>query len=128
MSMQRHQTSLEISAPVPPEIDAGASIMLSIAVSCPFGCDLRGKSVQISCGGVMVTTDLDRWEDGRNATWSCVLTTPNDLGEHICSIQFPMQDGAFQFAAILQVDDIIYFVCFLFFLRKNKASEKTKYK
>ncbi|PYR23752.1 MAG: hypothetical protein DMF94_00365, partial [Acidobacteria bacterium] len=42
-----HLTSVALSRPPAAEVDAGTDIVLKIKVSCPYGCDLRGRVINV---------------------------------------------------------------------------------
>ena len=65
--MATHRAHVEISPPVPPELDAGADIILKVKVSCPQGCDLRGIPVTVmAADGVVITSELATFEETTN--------------------------------------------------------------
>ncbi len=54
---ETHSPLIELSSPLPPDVEAGTELTLGIRVTCPFGCDLGGESVQaLAPDGSVVTT------------------------------------------------------------------------
>lgn len=88
--IRTHQTTVETSQSVPEEIEAGGRLAVTVSVSCPFGCDLRGRSVQVMApDGVVATTDLTEWNRTSNETEECAFIVPSRVGAHIWRIRFP---------------------------------------
>jgi hypothetical protein len=57
--VQTHQTSVGTGKSIPPEVEAGTDITLTVNVSCPSGCDLRGRVVKVVApDGVLMTKEL----------------------------------------------------------------------
>jgi hypothetical protein len=42
-----HLTSVALSRPPAEQVDVGTDIVLKIKVSCPYGCDLRGRVINV---------------------------------------------------------------------------------
>src|SRR2546427_2555540 len=90
-----HFTTIEVSAPVPSEVDVGADIILKFKVSCLAGCDLRGLPVEVTGpDGVVTRSELASAEAKINETGEIVLKAPPRLGEHVWSVRFPLHDAA----------------------------------
>src|SRR5262245_42280596 len=80
----------------PGEVDAGAELTVTVRVSCPQGCDLRGRVVSIRSED---NTELARGEvaeaDGdAYLTHAIALRAPLDLGEHRCRVVIAGQERA----------------------------------
>ena len=89
-----HQPTLELGEAFPPEVEAGADIVVRARVSCPEGCDLRGGLVNIvSSEEVVLTRELGGPESAETAeTADIVLNAPAQVGERVWSITFPRQE------------------------------------
>lgn len=89
-----HQPTLELAEAFPPEVEAGAAIMVRARVSCPEGCDLRSGLVNIvGSEEVVLTAELAGSEGAETAeTADLVLNAPAQLGEGVWSITFPRQE------------------------------------
>ena len=95
-----HQPTVEFVEAFPPEVEAGAEIVVRARVSCPEGCDLRGGLVNVvSSEGVVLTCELGGPERAETAdtartaeTSDFVLSAPAQLGESVWSITFPRQE------------------------------------
>lgn len=84
-----HSTSITLSRPLPPEVEAGTELSLGVRVTCLFGCDLRGESVQLLApDGSVVTAELVRHEDGVNEAEILSLIAPMETGEHTWTVFF----------------------------------------
>jgi hypothetical protein len=81
--MPTHETSLEISRSIPPELEVGARISLKVKASCPDGCDLRGIPVQVMAADEVVA--ISETED-------FALKAPEQVGEHSWTILFPKHE------------------------------------
>jgi hypothetical protein len=102
--MAPHLTQVEISPPLPLEIEAGADISLRVKVSCPEGCDLRGIPVTVmAADGVLVTSELATCDETTNETadvatmaearWRVALQAPGRVGEHVWTVVFPRHEN-----------------------------------
>ncbi len=89
-----HQPTVELREAFPPEVEAGADIVVRARVSCPEGCDLRGGLVNIaSSEEVVLTRELGGPESAETAeTEDLVLNAPAQVGEEVWSITFPRQE------------------------------------
>jgi hypothetical protein len=69
----------------PSEVDAGAELAVTVRVSCPNGCDLRGQRVSIRNPDDTELAHVEATEfNGETyVTSAFVLRAPLDLGEHI---------------------------------------------
>ena len=84
-----HQTTIELGDAIPSEVDAGTDVGLSVRVSCPAGCDLRGGLVQVHCPPrVAITAELTGYTDSINETGAVASTAPDAIGQHAWSVLF----------------------------------------
>ena len=84
-----HQTHIEISPPVSPELDVGAGITLKVKVTCSSGCDLRGAPVTITGPeGVVKINELADY----NETGELTFQAPKRAGEYAWSFVFPRHE------------------------------------
>jgi len=87
---QIHETNLELSQSVPPEVAVGTEIAVKVKVWCPSGCDLRGGSVTVKAAEETVATaELTECDDGRSETSGLTIKVPEQLGEYAWSILVP---------------------------------------
>jgi len=65
-----HLTSVALSRPPAEQVDAGTDIVLKIKVSCPYGCDLRGRVINVMAldGAVVAGSGLADFADNANET------------------------------------------------------------
>ena len=65
-----HPTTVALSQPPAAEVDAGTDILLKIKVSCPHGCDLRGRVIHVMSpdGAVVAASGLADFADNTNET------------------------------------------------------------
>ena len=85
-----HETNLELSQSVPPEVAVGTDIAVTVKVWCPSGCDLRGGSVTVKAAEETVATaELTECHDGRSETSGLTIKVPGELGEYAWSILVP---------------------------------------
>jgi hypothetical protein len=78
---------------IPPDVEAGTDIALTVKVSCPSGCDLRGRPVNVVApDGVVMARELTTYEDKINETEDFALKAPTEVGEHAWSIVFPRHE------------------------------------
>ena len=53
-----HAPLIELSSPLPTDVEAGTELTLEVRVTCPSGCDLTGESVQVlTADGSVVTVE-----------------------------------------------------------------------
>ena len=82
-----------MSRSIPPEVEAGTNVTLKVKVSCPAGCDLRGRPVRIMAPmGVVVQSTLVDFEDMTNETDEFVVKAPQHVGEYAWGIVFPRHE------------------------------------
>ena len=91
--IQPHRTNLHLTQPLPPEIEAGADVALTVNVSCGHGCDLRGRLVQIvASDGLTSTGELVHYDGAANETEEIALQAPKEVGQHAWSVLFPRHE------------------------------------
>ena len=57
--LEIHETNLELSQSVPPEVAVGTEIAVKVKVWCPSGCDLRGGSVTVKAAEETVAAQVE---------------------------------------------------------------------
>src|SRR5579862_2077584 len=79
-----HRPSLILTRPPATEVDAGTEILVKVRVSCPSGCDLRGRVVDIVAHDqeVVAACALGDFAEGSNETGDCAFHAPDEVGEH----------------------------------------------
>jgi hypothetical protein len=91
--VQRHDTQIELVEPAPPEIDAGTRFAVQAMVSCPHGCDLRGRRVSVgSDNEVLAAGELSLHADRRNTTEPIELKAPDQPGDWVWAVTFAQID------------------------------------
>lgn len=92
--IRTHQTHVEMSQPVPPEVEVGADIALKVKVTCSSGCDLRGEPVKVMTpdGVVMTREQLASDAARNNETEEFALQAPKQGGEYTWSLVFPRHE------------------------------------
>ena len=90
-----HPTSVALSRPPAAEVDAGTVIYLKIKVACPYGCDLRGRVINVIApdGAVVATTGLAGFADNANETAEFAFMAPNAVGEYSWNVVFTKQEA-----------------------------------
>ncbi len=78
----------------PSEVDAGAELTVTVRVSCPDGCDLRGQSVSIrdQDDTELASGELREFDGETYATSAFILQAPLKVGEHIYRAVLPAQE------------------------------------
>ncbi len=86
-----HTTTVALSHPLDPEIDAGTEIVLKVAVSCPHGCDLRERVINVIApdGAVVGTSRLAEFAGHANETMEFAFVAPEEVGEYSWTVVFP---------------------------------------
>lgn len=93
MTYAAHATTIALSEPAPPEVAIGAEVVVRLKVSCSQGCDLRGLPIRIAPpDGDAATYELARFEAGINETMEVALKAPEQVGEHIWNVTFPLHE------------------------------------
>jgi hypothetical protein len=90
-----HPTSVALSQPLAAEVDAGTDIVLKIKVSCPHGCDLRGRVTNVMApdGAVVAGSGLADFADNANETTAFTFTAPEEVGEYSWTVVFPKYEA-----------------------------------
>ena len=90
-----HLTSVALSRAPAEEVDAGTDILLKVKVSCPYGCDLRGRVVNVMApdGAVVAGSGLADFADRANETTEFVFPAPDEVGEYSWTVVFPKQES-----------------------------------
>jgi len=85
-----HPTTVALSRPPAAEVDAGTEIVLKVKVSCPHGCDLRDRVIDIIApdGVVVGTSRLVEFVDNFNETTEFAFTAPEEVGEYSWNVLF----------------------------------------
>jgi hypothetical protein len=93
---RRHPTSVALGRPPAAEIDAGSDIVLKINVSCPYGCDLRGRVINLMApdGALVARSGLADFADHANETTEFAFTAPDEVGEYSWSLVVPAHEAA----------------------------------
>jgi hypothetical protein len=80
----------------PREVDAGEELTVTIRVSCPDGCDLRGQNVSIRNQGdtELATAEVTELDGESCAASALVLRAPLKVGEHIYRAVLAAQEKA----------------------------------
>jgi hypothetical protein len=93
-----HPTTVTLSRAPASEVDAGAEIVLKVKVSCPHGCDLRGRVIDVVApdGAVVGSSRLAEFADNVNETTEFAFTAPEEVGEYSWTVVFARDhdDGA----------------------------------
>ena len=86
-----HPTTVALSRAPAAEVYAGTDIVLKVKVSCPHGCDLRERVVNVLApdGVVVAASRLAEFADHINETTEFAFMVPDDAGEYSWTIVFP---------------------------------------
>src|SRR6185503_12573244 len=89
-----HVTTVALSRPPAAEVDAGTDIVLKVKVSCPDGCDLRERVINVVApdGAVVGESRLAEFADRSNETTEFAFMAPDELGEHSWTVVFPKSE------------------------------------
>jgi hypothetical protein len=90
-----HLTSVALSRAPAAEIDAGAEIVVKVRVSCPHGCDLRERVINVMApdGAVVGESRLAEFADHLNETAEFAFIAPDQVGDHSWTVVFPKQEA-----------------------------------
>jgi hypothetical protein len=85
-----HPTTVALSRAPAAELDAGTAIVLKVKVSCPHGCDLRERVVDVIApdGAVVGSTRLAEFADHVNKTTEFAFVAPEEVGEYSWTVVF----------------------------------------
>ncbi len=87
--MATHQTNVEMTRPIPSEVEAGADVILKVKVWCPEGCDLRGIPIKVKAADeVVLSSELATHDEMINETEEFAVRVPEHVGDHAWTIQF----------------------------------------
>jgi hypothetical protein len=86
-----HPTTVTLSRPPSAEVDAGTAIVLKVKVSCPHGCDLRERAIEVIApdGAVVGSSRLAEFADTGNETAEFAFMAPEEVGEYSWTVVFP---------------------------------------
>jgi hypothetical protein len=90
-----HPISVALSRPPAEQVDAGTDIVLKIKVSCPHGCDLRGRVINLVAhdGAVVAGSGLADFADNANETAELTFVAPEEVGEYSWTLVFPQHEA-----------------------------------
>jgi hypothetical protein len=90
-----HLTSVALGRPPAAEIDARTAIVLTVKVSCPHGCDLRERVINVITpdGAVVGESRLAEFSDHVNETTEFAFIAPDEVGDHSWTVVFPQQEA-----------------------------------
>ncbi len=89
---EEHDVTVSMVDP-PAEVNAGSSVALQSRVSCPSGCDLRGKVVRIIAQDAVVVEEIYLTQFyGLNDTDVITVKAPTKPGEYTWTALFPAQE------------------------------------
>jgi hypothetical protein len=89
-----HPTIVALSRAPAEEVDAGTEIVLKVKVSCPHGCDLRERAIDVVSpdGAVVGSSRLVEFSNNVNETMEFAFMAPEEVGEHSWTVVFPKRD------------------------------------
>src|SRR5262245_41296199 len=92
--VRTHPITVALSRSPDAEIDAGTAIVLMVTVSCPHGCDVRDRVIDIVApdGAVVASGRLVEFSDNVNVTTEIGFTAPEEVGEYSWAAVFPRHD------------------------------------
>ena len=76
-----HAAVVELCDPPPPEVAVGASMVLTVRLTCPAGCDLSDAPLTVTAPDG-VCTPFRRWNRTQRAR-AIALTAPRTVGAHV---------------------------------------------
>jgi hypothetical protein len=86
--LRTHATTIEVTEPAPPEVAAGADIVLKVKLSCAAGCELGGIPVKVTAAdGAIIESNISAGAAPDEAT-DIVLKAPGRVGEHVWTVTF----------------------------------------
>ena len=93
--LRSHPITVALGRPLAAEVDAGTDIALKIKVSCPYGCDLRGRVVNVMApdGAVVAASGLADFADNANETTEFAFMAPEEVGEYSWTLVFPKHEA-----------------------------------
>ena len=86
-----HPTTVALNSTLDPEVDAGTEIVLRVKVSCPHGCDLRERVIDVvsADGAVVASSQLATFANDVNETTEFAFVAPEEVGEYSWTVVFP---------------------------------------
>jgi hypothetical protein len=89
-----HPTTLTLSRSPGAQVDAGMDIVLRVRVSCPDGCDLAGRAVNViaSDGALVANSAFADFVDQGNETTEFAFKAPHEVGDYSWTVVFPKHD------------------------------------
>src|SRR5438128_5829232 len=90
-----HLTSVALGRPPAAEVDAGTDVVLKVKVSCPHGCDLRERVINVMApdGAIVATSRLAEFAGNVNETTEFAFIAPDEVGEYSWTVVFPKQEA-----------------------------------
>jgi hypothetical protein len=83
-----HATTIKVIEPAPPEVAAGADVVLKVKLSCAAGCDLGGMPIKVTAvDGAIIDSSIGAVAAFDEAT-DIVLKAPGRVGDHVWSMVF----------------------------------------
>ena len=95
-----HPIAVTMSRAPAAEVDAGAQIVLKVKASCPHGCDLRERVINIVTrdGAIAGSSPLAEFAGNVNETTEFAFMAPDEVGEYSWTVVFPKD----------QTDDLVH--------------------
>jgi hypothetical protein len=95
-----HPIAVTMSRAPAAEVDTGTHIVLKVKVSCPHGCDLRERVINIVTrdGAVAGSSPLAEFAGNVNETTEFTFMAPDEVGEYSWTVVFPKE----------QTDDLLH--------------------
>lgn len=89
-----HPITVALSSPLDAEVDAGTEIVLKVKASCPYGCDLRDRVMDVVApdGAVVGSGRLVEFSANVNETAEFAFMAPEEVGEYAWTIVFRISD------------------------------------
>ncbi len=88
-----HPTTISAHQPIPPQIEVGAEMALSVRVACAHGCDLRGLPLEIvAADDVLAAGELAHHEGTANISGEIQVCAPRQVGEQTWAVRFPRHE------------------------------------
>ena len=90
-----HAIAVTMSRAPDAEVDAGAQIVLKVKVSCPHGCDLRERVINIVThdGVIALSSPLAEFAGNANETTEFVFMAPDEVGEYSWTVVFAKEQA-----------------------------------
>jgi len=90
-----HPTRVTMSRAPAAEVDAGTDIIVKVKVSCPHGCDLRERVINIMApdGVVVISSPLVEFVHNVNETTEFAFKAPDEVDEYSWTVVFPKEQA-----------------------------------